>query len=289
MLEELYSSRFSNIYHLVPFYNGDKINVIPVYDTSYCFQGYVAQGFKSFYDEDFQHYFFIGDDLVLNPLINENNYQQHMQLDAQSCFIPRLSPINENKLFWANNISALLYNRHSPGVEAQNQLPDAEEALALLNRHNIKNGALGFDEIWKLPKGIMAWVRKAFSEPKFLLRFLKSEVFNKKYECAYPLVRSYSDIFVVSADAIKQFCHYCGAFAATRLFVELALPTALAFSAKKIVTEKQLPFKGRALWTAEDFDLLTPYDHNLTLLLNKFPEGYLYLHPVKLSKWTNKS
>ena len=29
ILERIYNGRFSNIYHLVPFYNGEKQNVIP--------------------------------------------------------------------------------------------------------------------------------------------------------------------------------------------------------------------------------------------------------------------
>ncbi len=100
ILERMYKNRFSNIYHLVPFYKDDKSNVIPVYCSSYCFQGYVAQGFKNYFNEDFDHYFFIGDDLILNPLINESNYREHLKLEKEACFIPRLSPLNESKVFW---------------------------------------------------------------------------------------------------------------------------------------------------------------------------------------------
>jgi len=70
ILERIYNGRFSNIYHLVPFYNGEKQNVIPVYDSSYYFQGYVAQGFKSYFKEEFTHYFFVADDLILNTKKN---------------------------------------------------------------------------------------------------------------------------------------------------------------------------------------------------------------------------
>ena len=59
ILENIYKDRFSNIYHLVPFYTGDKSNVISVYENSHYFQGYVAQGFKSYFKEEFEHYFFI--------------------------------------------------------------------------------------------------------------------------------------------------------------------------------------------------------------------------------------
>jgi len=87
ILEQIYKGRFSNIYHLVPFYNGEKPNVIPVYENSYYFQGYVAQGFKSYFRKDYAHYFFIADDLILNPIIDETNYTSYLNLNSNSCFL----------------------------------------------------------------------------------------------------------------------------------------------------------------------------------------------------------
>src|SRR6218665_624801 len=89
-LEEVYGNWFSHIFHLVPFYAGDKPNVIAVYESSYYFQGYVAQGLKRFFSPEFDHYLFIGDDLMVNPVINENNYSLHLNLDVKTSFIPRL-------------------------------------------------------------------------------------------------------------------------------------------------------------------------------------------------------
>lgn len=34
IIEDLYNNKFSHIYHIVPFYDGDKRNVISVYDSS---------------------------------------------------------------------------------------------------------------------------------------------------------------------------------------------------------------------------------------------------------------
>jgi hypothetical protein len=286
VLEHIYKNRFSNIYHLVPFYRGVKENVIAVYDSSYYFQGYVAQGFRSFFSKEYEHYFFIGDDLLLNPIINEMNYKDELRLDSASCFIPRLSSIDERNVYWANNITALFYNKQSPGVEAVNQLPDYNEALKLLKRFDIDNKPLRFHQIWERPVTLLQWLKKCQVEPAFVFRFLKARLINKAYHISYPLVRSYSDIFVVSADAISIFCHYCGSFAATKLFVELAIPTAMVFSAKEIVTEKDISLKGRALWTKEDFPILDKYDSKLQHLLDQFPLGNLYIHPVKLSKWS---
>ncbi len=73
-LDEIYKNRFSYIFHLVPFYNGDKNNVITVYENSHYFQGYVVQAYERLTTEgNFNHFIFIGDDLILNPQININN------------------------------------------------------------------------------------------------------------------------------------------------------------------------------------------------------------------------
>jgi len=285
IVERIYKNRFSNIYHLVPFYNGDRDNVIPVYESSFYFQGYVAQGFKSYFKEEYNHYIFIGDDLLLNPIINESNYQFHLKLNSDTCFIPRLSSLNENAGFWNMNANTLIWELEFPGVESRDKFPSHEMAEQMLRKFSVENKPMKFEQIWKSPASFKEWRSKIFGEKFYHLRRLKYKLTDKKYNSYYPLVRSYSDIFVVSADAIKLFCHYCGLFAASRLFVELGLPTSLVFSAEYINTEKDLDLKGKALWTTEDFKILDKYENKLARLLNDFPKDQLYIHPVKLSKW----
>lgn len=288
IVERMYKDKFSNIYHLVPFYYGDKKNVIAVYESSYYFHGYIAQGFKSYFKKEYEHYFFIGDDLLLNPVINESNYQFHLKLNSDTCFIPRLTSLDENKGFWNINANTLIWELETIGVESRDKFPSHEMAAKMLSKFGVVNKPMKFEQIWKSPSTFKEWRSKIFGEKFYHLRRLKYKLTNKKYNSYYPLVRSYSDIFVVSADAIKLFCHYCGLFAASRLFVELGLPTSMVFSAKEIKTEKDLDLKGKALWNAEDFKILDKYDYNLDKLLKDFPNGSLYIHPVKLSKWNTK-
>ena len=285
ILEQIYSTRFSNIYHLVPFYTGDKNNVIPVYESSYYFQGYVAQGFRSFFKKEYAHYFFIADDMILNPVINEDNYRQHLKLSHDTCFVSRLSTIDEANSFWEMNLHAMLYNAKSQGVEATGLLPSYDQALKALQKFGIANKPVRFEHIWQTPRDSKGWLEKITTDKTFIIRYFKNKITRKKYHLSYPLVRSYSDIFVISSDTIKHFCHYAGVFAASRLFVELAIPTALVFSAQEIKTEKDIRLRGKALWTKEDLTLLDQYEYKLKHLLSKFPEDQLYLHPVKLSKW----
>ena len=288
ILENIYRSRFSNIYHLIPFYNGEKQNVIPVYECSYYFQGYISQGFKSYFKEEYTHYFFVADDLLLNPIINENNYAEHLKLNANACFIPGFITLHENRDWWPRLGDAFRWNINFSGVEAKNQLPDSETALIKFKKFDLAIKPLSFNQIWKKPTSIKSLGKRVSRNSIYVYRYFKNKIKKKSYPLSYPMVGSYSDIFVVSSDAIKEFCHFCGVFAATKLFVEIALPTSLALSAKEIVTEKDLKLHGKALWTKEELKELDKYEWSLKKFLTEFPSNYLYVHPVKLSKWITK-
>jgi len=117
VLEQIYKDRFSDIYHLVPFYNGKKTNVIPVYESSYYFQGYISQGFKSYFKEDYEHYFFVADDMILNPIINETNYRENLKLNSNTCFIPEFVNLHECENGWERVGESFFWNINVPGVK----------------------------------------------------------------------------------------------------------------------------------------------------------------------------
>ena len=265
LLETLYGERFSHIYHLVPFYEGDQANVIPVYESSYYFQGYVAQGFKSYFSNEYTHYLFIGDDLILNPSIHENNYKDCFGLKYNSCFVPELLDFHQRSNFWHRCVDAVKWKLSTPGLEILNQLPSHEEALRAFAKFGLDPKPLQFHHVSE---------REPTAEER-----------KYRFRLPYPLMACYSDIFVVSADAIRKFAHLSGVFAASKLFVEVAIPTAMVLCADDISTEKSTSRQGRSLWTTEDHGILSKYDKSLKKLLSEFPEAYLYLHPVKLSKW----
>lgn len=289
VLDRIYDGRFSHIYHLVPFYKGEKENVIPVYESSFYFQGYVAQGLKSYFNEEFTHYFFVADDLMLNPIINEKNYSHLLNLSATSCFLPGFIALHEAGS-WPRVGEAFRWSAKLSGIEATDQIPCYADALKRCEQFGLEFKPLRFDQINILPKSLLEWVRplasrRIFEHLFFILLYLNSRLRNKTYHLPYPIIGSYSDIFIVSSDAIKLFCHYCGVFASTKLFVEVGLPTSLVFSANEIRTEDQLNIKGRALWTKEDYRELEKFENSLDKLFANFPSNYLYLHPIKLSKW----
>ncbi len=285
VLDEIYQSRFDHIYHMIPFYTGDNENVIPVYENSYYFEGYVEQANK-FLKNKFRHYFFIADDLIVNPRIDQNNFKSLLKLNEKSCFIPSFINLHETKNWWVGVHKAYHWNLNVPGIEAGNFIPNYAEALEKIKKFDLSTGPLRFEQIWNVPKQTKSFIRMMIREKELFFRYVMNIFQKKEYSVSYPLVGGYSDIFIISSDAMNNFSHYCGIFSATHLFAELAIPTSIALSAEEIVTEKMTDFCGKALW-GSDIDELNKYQYSLYNLLNMFPEDYLYLHPIKLSKWEN--
>lgn len=283
ILERVYRNRFSKIFHLVPFYEGKKNNVIPVYENSHYFQGFISQSLRSIYSNKYDHYLFIADDLILNPLVSEDNYTSHFYLDEDTNFIPEFINLHDRKEYWARIGEAFRWSIAVNGIEAVNQIPSHEEAVALFTKFNLLIEPLHFSQIWKKPRSAREFFNLVIRDKEYFKGLIN--LGRNSYFLPYPLVGGYSDIFVISAKNVEKFAHYCGVFAATRLFVEIALPTSVALSAKKVVTEIDLELRGQALWTNDDHRILDRYDNDLSKLLNDFPADRLYLHPIKLSKW----
>lgn len=311
-LDKIYEGRFSHIYYLVPFYNGTKQNVIPIYECSYYFQGYIAQGFTHYFQENYQHYFFMADDMMLNPCINENNYRYYFNLTASTSFIPEvhsLDNINDNHLYcspgtikdgiaklrgmgvkkwwWCRVVNAFEFRPKNNGIESFDELPTYCEAESLLKRHGIIAPQLTYLDIYGGPK-VPLNLSTLLPNIKYLFCH---GILNLKYKLPYPLTCAYSDIVIVSHLSIKKFVHYCGLFAAASLFVEVALPTALLFASDEVMTEPKLGRKGKVFWpqTKKRKVLyereIEKFDYKVEKLLHGFPEDTLYLHPVKLSNW----
>lgn len=312
VLDDLYRDRFSNVYYLVPFYNGDRTDVIPVYENSYYFHGYFSQGLKHYFREQYEHYIFLADDMVLNPDIDEDNYADYFGLSSDSSFIPEIftldnfwnidtlllnphrglrqqlnSSYEPTRYTWWRTIQALYYSPQKDGVESSKEIPSYETAAKILKKH-------GYD-VKPLQHTDLYGSAKLSARPKNIRRtiayLIKQKLFKKKYHLKYPMVASYSDLVIVSADSIKKFAHYCGVFAATEMFVEMAVPTALLLSSEKVLTEPAIGKRGIIYWNytneaKEHYENeMKKYDYTIQRLIRDFPPDKLYMHPVKLSKW----
>ncbi len=290
VLEKMYSGRFSRILFLVPFYDGAKENVIPVYESSHYFQSYFAQGYHRFQHPEITHYFFIGDDCILHPSIDEHNFQERMGVPDNADFLPQL--IEFHKLHgrpWWHAYKGIDFFGNRKGAEIASQLPAREEAVRRFAQHGLSDEPLTLDNIFgtEKPAGQSWWRYWLFRQYHYRYKWRKFQE-NGRIRLPYPVAGSYSDILLIHRNSIQAFCRYCGVMAAAGLFVEIAVPTALLLAAEKIVQEKDLKLQGEALWTPREIsDVEEKYNRSLSNLLQNFPPGKLYYHPVKLSKWTN--
>lgn len=299
LLDKMYKERFSNIRYIVPFYDGDRSDVIPVYARSIFFQSYIAQAYNVLKKESFDYYYIIADDMIINPQINENNIIEFFELEKGQSWIPHLRRIKDQQYFWIGTLSAYTYRPVQKYLEIKNELPTVEEALIKFKNQGLNNPMyLTRKDVFK---GFSMKTKYMGDKARLALRILTwiKNPFNKSANLTYPLAASYSDTFLVSGETMEKFAHYCGVFGASSLFVEVAIPTALILASdKKIKTENDISKKGRSYWNSADnvfcespnylWSTLETEYKNLDDMIKRFPNDAIYLHPVKLSKWMKK-
>ena len=302
IINRIYGDRFSQIYHLMPFYqrpgdeSGDKKeeqNIIPVYDNSIYFQGYVAQGFHHYYQEGAPHYIFIADDLMLDPLINENNYTEYFNLTENSGFIDHFGYLGNpfGRKAWRWSAGGYEFNKRVPGLEEIGELPSAVEANNKFQSLGLS--AIDFDEEERafIPGIKLAIPILSIPSPKPPLKHLVvkiAQIRNKitPYKLSYPLVNGPADIFIVPSSTIHKFCYYCGIFAAANLFVEIAIPSTMALVNDEISLGKDIVNKvGLNHNASEVARILAQHGNDPEKLFNNWQSEYLYIHPIKLSSW----
>ena len=272
-LRRIYGERFSNIYFLMPFYQGYDKNVIPVYECSYTFQGYVAQGLSKYYNETYDHYIFIGDDLVLNPELNENNIVDAFNLKQNTCFIESSEPVNKCTYWPYSRIQQVMRAFKEKGTTYQSEIPAKEEAFKIVQEK-------GYDDF------SMKQFRCSDRSVKVQIKSTLKKLFYH-YDLPYPIFAGYSDFFIISKENIKEFSHICGVFAAMGLWVEMAVPTALRLIDTEVITNKDIEMEALCMWAPTPMQKYVEEngDYRIDTMNKIWPKNIAYIHPLKLSKW----
>jgi len=299
-LDRIYSGRFRDVRYIVPFYEGNRKDVIPVYENSWEFEGYIAQAARSLEDEKYSHYIFIADDLILNPRLNSSNILSELGIGESTAYIKELTALSEMSFGWLPLLRTLrlldgfespnLRKKHleerSPqlelrkGVKAVQELPDSETAAAIFAEKRITMKEISAKNLRGL-RGEYLYDNVIQSTLFLTWKKIKGGFFLK-----YPLAASYSDFIIVPSSSFRKFCHYLGVFAAIGVFAEIAIPTSLILACGKIVSQRDLDWKGTELWGSDEINGFSEKNgHSLKTLYGSFGEKQLYVHPVKLSKW----
>lgn len=286
VLEKLFKEKFSHVYHIVPFYDGDRENVLPVYESSYYFSSYIAQAYNQIKDKPFTHFVFTSDDLMLNPIIDERNILSQIGLDDNDIYLPRFRSLHDPK--WARSLDAMGYDTKGLGAEVDKMLPSKVEALKIFRNKNYEGyDGISSKEAWRIVKKQIFDQYNWYQSALCLYRIVKTILLHpfNYYYYKYPQIGGYNDFFIIPSRYMDLFTKYCSAFAASRLFVEIAIPTAMVLTEGRVRTSEDTKLKCGDLWLDDIKKLEENYNHNLTDLFNDFPVDLLYRHPVKLSKW----
>jgi hypothetical protein len=286
-LDEFYGERFPGLTHLVPFYSGAAPNVIPVFASSYLFQGFFAQAASRLRDPDVSHYVFAADDLLLHPDLDAGSLVKRLGLDKDTGYIKELEDLAATPFEWQHWWRGVLPFQFPEATEFEPELPTVAAASEKLQR-------LGLGRSRKLSwRNFRTFDGGVYLEPRqrsfwlglgYVLRGLGS------FELPYPLLRAYSDFVVIPAGAFGEFTRLCGVFAAMGVFTEVAIPTALALTCPRVATEADVGVVGHELWDPADIQAMEARTSRRT---DQLPELFgpddLYIHPVKLSRWEQSS
>lgn len=277
-IEQIYAGRFSHVYHIIPFYDGEQKNVIPVYDNSFQFQGYISQAYQHLKGKGFTHFLAVADDMLINPKLNETNFFKFTGIDQKACFIHELRDLRDIHRRWFHIDDAIHFSLYNRGLEIDNILPTKEEAEKAFQHHGIPYRLVSEKPYQS--------VRRRVRETLLLYRRLFYYRILQRIYFSYPLVGGYSDLIVVPNTVMATFCQYCGAFAAARLFVEIAIPTSLILCCDKIQTLKQIKMNDSLILPRDKArDFLPDLNYSYAELEKNCPQDMFYIHPIKLSKW----
>jgi hypothetical protein len=276
-LKRLYDKRFSTIRYLSPFSKTDNNDIIPIHEKSVHFQGYFAQAYRHL-PKECEYYVFCGDDLILNPWLNEGNLIHTLNCD-DSAYIKYLNPVWEHSFAWHKFEECNRFTENENTIPYHNLLPSRNALLKIYENYGLNYRNLGCHNF------------RGVKEKRVTTNRIKSGVSyflrngNKRF-VNYPLVEGYSDLIVIPHDHLELFCHYCGIFAAMNLWVDAAIATALLLSGSEIRTEEDSNYSGTEYWNGNDIiDRLKTTNNELDKISEIFKEKELYIHPIKLSSY----
>ena len=303
VIREVYSGRFSGLLQLMPYYRGSDPDVCSVYGNSFQFYHYILQARERIRNLEGDYILIIGDDLLLNPKFDEFSTPSLLGIHGDdTCYLDGFVDVSLPQCY-RGTVEAHRFSMTPAGIDAgsvNKNVPSYEEARQILKsrdlmRHDELSRVRMFMPKWIPGGGIHANWKVLKGRIWHLLNHWKHRI--KKYPYSYPVVFGYSDIVCIPKEKFDDFCRILEVFAAWNMFVERAIPTALQLlPGTRLATLEDTRYKSGNVWFPQDpehfeamnvviEELVSASSGDIGKLLSAFPEEYLYLHPVKLSRF----
>ena len=280
-LRSIYCDKFDMIRFIMPFYYGTDNDVICVYESSYQFQGYIAQATNRLVATNADYYFFIADDLLLNPEINQENYFDKLGLQEGESMLANVWPHSKLTFWNANRMLNTYYefSRESHTLWKTELLP-ADIAFEKARQLGYNMDDFSFsnnlqERFWDYEN-----VSKTYGTNRV-------ESWREASELPYPIWGGYSDWLIIGRTELIRIAPKLGVTAAMGIFVEIAIPTIMMLYCKKVrFLDDCAYYEDGAMWNGELIEKISiDNNYEISKLLANFPDSKLYLHPIKLSKW----
>lgn len=309
ILEEMLSGKFDRVYFVLPNTVSPREDVITSYRGSHLFHGMIVDAAPRLLKDDSSYYFFMQDDVLINPRFSGEDWVRILRLDPGGAFLPKCVPIGGDVSDWPWWLG-VLWKMRAPmnvvsgtGIENwRSLLPDVEQSFAEMERKygfvfrpiENKKPILDYDTLpnWELrqtlnralvdgifARGLGKGIRLLFPFFRGMSDFfaMNREATGKGIRPLFPFCRGMSDFFAVNRATMEKLVHLFGVFAAMQVFVEVAIPTALLLAADRVTTEQDLGLKLEWYWNDDrsrlDFEAISA----------GFAEDVVSVHPIKLS------
>lgn len=302
IIKKIYKDKFSDIRIIMPFYYGDDPEVIGVYGNSFTFQTYIAQARERLMRIDCDDFLIIGDDLLLNPEIDGSNVHEKLNIPDGAFYIDKVENVSQGQ-YYRPLVEASKFSPYYPGLDssANRYVPSFDEALRVLQQKGFISSTRLSD--WKpfYPCFVTPFFKNILSNygvfKARVWHFLKVLQYKlKPVNMPYPFVFGYSDILFIPRERMEEWARYLEVFATWNMFVEMAIPTAMLLLPDAMISyADNHSLKTGNVWYPQHpkhfksisglIDSLIQSSPNINDLACHFPKDYLYLHPVKLSRF----
>ncbi len=282
-VRELYRERFSRIVMLMPFYNGTDPDIIPVYESSFQFEGYLIQAYEKLMKIDAENYIFIGDDVCLHPELSEGKINQMLGFQGKKVFVTGIWNINIPYLFrWphARDSSIPFFQR---GARWKASIPTYMEAMQLFEDFNGRKYSEEYTDDFFAGR----YEGESDEEHQDAVKeFLKLNRNTRKIP--YPMAMAYSDFFIIAREQLFPIARLCGVFSAMNMFVEIAIPTAVVLTTQRedVVLFSDTDYDMKIYWENDREEFEEKNHKSIQYLYKNWNPKMLFIHPVKLSAWS---